>query len=153
MIANDMYAFRSAQPDRSFIDSIFAFDVRQLESIKDTVVSQYVIALSQYLIYFKAGINETKKNLAIKKRNLSVSVAQLMTAEYVKQYKNKEQAKTNLIFTNPDLNKLQLEVDALNDELSILDGIDKTISELIAAFKRELTRRENELYQQRHARV
>jgi hypothetical protein len=33
-----------------------------------------------------------------------------------------------------------------------VDGIDKTVSELIATFKRELTRRENELYTTRRER-
>ena len=147
-----MFAFQSARPDKNFIDSIFAFDIKLLESTKDITISQYVIALSQYLIYFRAGLNETKKHMTIKKRNIDVTLSQLMTAEYLKAFKTKEQARTNLIFITPDLNKLQLDMDGLNDELRMLDGIDKTISELIAAFKRELTRRENELYQQRLAR-
>jgi len=43
-------------------------------------------------------------------------------------------------------------MEALQDELLLLEGIDKTISELIATFKRELTRRENELYATRQER-
>ena len=49
------------------------------------------------------------------------------------------------------LNKIQIDIELLQDELFLLDGVDKTIQELIAAFKRELTRRENELYQRRKA--
>jgi hypothetical protein len=47
--------------------------------------------------------------------------------------------------------QIQLELDTLQDELFLLQGMDKTISELIASFRRELTRRENELYQEKHS--
>ena len=69
---------------------------------------------------------------------------------YLKEHKTKKDAKAALVLSNQVLNKLQEEIDALEDELVLLDGMDKTIMELIAAFKRELTRRENELYQRKH---
>ena len=43
----------------------------------------------------------------------------------------------------------QAKLDNLHTELLQTEGIDKCISELVATLKRELTRRENELYQVR----
>lgn len=148
----DMELYKYSHPDSSFVNSIFSYDVRELEQTNDLVISKFIIALSQYLIYFKAGYNETKRKIAYNERLLETSISQLLSEEDVKKYKTKKDARANLIFYNPDLSRLQNESDALEDELFLLEGIDKTISELIAAFKRELTRRENELYQQRHSR-
>lgn len=147
-----MELYKYSHPDSSFVNSIFSYDVRELEQTNDLVISKFIIALSQYLIYFKAGYNETKRKIAYNERLLETSISQLLSEEDVKKYKTKKDARANLIFYNPDLSRLQNESDALEDELFLLEGIDKTISELIAAFKRELTRRENELYQQRHSR-
>jgi hypothetical protein len=138
-------------PDKNFINSILNFDVRSLEKLSSAEVSQYVVALSQYLIYFKYQFNSTKMLLNREERLLEVSLTQLMTDEIIKKYKTKKDARVYLIYNIPTLNKIQLIIDTLHDEVFLLSGIDKTISELIAAFKRELTRRENELYQTRNS--
>jgi hypothetical protein len=138
-------------PDKNFINSILNFDVRSLEKLSSAEVSQYVVALSQYLIYFKYQFNSTKMLLNREERLLEISLTQLMTDEISKKYKTKKDARVYLIYNIPTLNKIQLIIDTLHDEVFLLSGIDKTISELIAAFKRELTRRENELYQTRNS--
>jgi hypothetical protein len=40
----------------------------------------------------------------------------------------------------------QTRLDEIDQELLYIEGVDKSIGELIATLKRELTRRENELY-------
>ena len=149
---SDVFLYQKSHPNQSFIDHIFAYDVRNLESTDDIEISKFVIALSQYLIYFKNQTNQAKQHLSQKKRLLDASVAQLLDDEIVKKYKAKKDATAFLIYNTQALNEIQNDIDQLHDENYLLDGVDRSISELIAAFKRELTRRENELYQKRNSR-
>ena len=47
---------------------------------------------------------------------------------------------------------MRYKITKLKQELIKVEGIDKAVIELIAAFKRELTRRDNELYTLRKER-
>lgn len=147
-----MFLFQKSHPNQSFIDHIFSYDIRNLESTDDVEISKFVIGLSQYLIYFKNKMNQSKQHLTQKQRLLEASVTQLIDKELLKKYKTKKEARVYLIYNTEVLNQIQNDIDSLYDEGYLLEGIDKTISELIAAFKRELTRRENELYQRRNSR-
>lgn len=142
--------FQKSKPENSFIEEVFSYDVRTLEQTDENFVSKAVIGLSQYLIYFKSQLNITQAEATRKERVMEGVLFDMITAEVLKKYKTKKDARLGLVYSNVTLNTLQLEIEALKDELTLLDGIDKTIMELIAAFKRELTRRENELYQRRH---
>ena len=140
---------KKVQPNKSFVAEVFAFDVRTLGQTTGDYISQCVLALSQYLIFFKNRCNEQKVYLSQKQRLIESTLFHLITPEIVKKYKTKKDARMSMLLTDPTLNAIQLEVEVLQDKLYLVDGMDKTISELIASFKRELTRRENELYQQR----
>ena len=145
-------SFRRVHPDRDFIDEIFTFNVRNLESTPGVDISKYTIALAQWLVYYKSETNQTKVLLLKKQRILDGAVSQLLTTEILKTYKTKSAATDHIISSTQNLNTMQTEIYAIKDELMLLEGVDKTISELIAAFKRELTRRENELYSVRRER-
>jgi hypothetical protein len=147
---NDLLMYQKCRPESSLMEQVFSYDVRTLEQADDLFVSKSVIALSQYLIYFKSQFNITRATVTNKERVMEGVLFGLITAELLKEHKTKKDARTFLIFSNQVLNKLQEEIDTLEDELLLLEGVDKTIMELIAAFKRELTRRENELYQRKH---
>ena len=147
---NALLLYQKCKPESSLIDQVSSYDVRTLENTDDLFISRSVIALSQYLVYFKSQYNITKSSITNKERVMEGVLFGLITAEVLKEYKTKKDAKAALVLSNQVLNKLQEEIDALEDELVLLDGMDKTIMELIAAFKRELTRRENELYQRKH---
>lgn len=143
--------YKHCRPDDSFVSEIFAYDARTLEQTDDLFISKCVLGLSQYLVYFKSEYNKKLQQKGEKQRLLEAVLFQTITPELIKQYKTKKDIRSDLIYTNPVLNKIQIDIEVLQDELFLLDGIDKTIQELIAAFKRELTRRENELYQRRKA--
>lgn len=147
-----MLSFNKIRPDKSFIDEVFKFDVRNLENTDSMEISKYATALSQYLIYFKSQVNKTKATIYKKKRFIESSVNQLITKDVLKQYKTKRDATYFIISNTASLNKVKDSIEALEEELILVEGIDKAISELIATFKRELTRRENELYQIRQER-
>ena len=143
--------YEYCRPDESFINQIFSYDARTLEQTDDLYISKCVLGLSQYLVYFKSEYNKKLQQKGEKQRLLEAVLFQTITPELVKQYKTKKDIRSDLVYTNPVLNKIQIDIEVLQDELFLLDGMDKTIQELIAAFKRELTRRENELYQRRKA--
>jgi len=147
---NDLLLYQKCRPESSLIEQVFSYDVRTLEQTDDLFVSRSVIALSQYLVYFKSQYNITKSAITNKERVMEGVLFGLITSDILKEHKTKKDARAALVLSNQVLNKLQEEIDALDDELVLLEGMDKTIMELIAAFKRELTRRENELYQRKH---
>lgn len=142
----DVLSFTKVQPSGDLINEIWAFNVSNLHSIKDSTLSQYVIALGQWLIYYKAQVNETKARINQLQSDIEFLVSTWMTKEILKEYKTQTAAREYLIRSNPESASMQDKLHKLKHELIKVDGIDKAVSELIAAFKRELTRRDNELY-------
>lgn len=144
--------FKNVKPDIEFINEILKYDVKKLEATDNSTVSKYAMALAQYLIYFKSKMNETKVEIHRKQRVLDGAVAQLLTNDILKRCKTKSGAYEYIISSTQELNTIRNEIEDLKDELMLIDGVDRQISELIAVFKRELTRRENELYVTRKER-
>ena len=138
--------FENLKADTDYIDKILQFDVRKLESVDSVEISQYCIALGQYLIYLKYQMNKTRAELTQKKRFLEGVINQRLTPALIKKFKTKTNAVDDITKNSKTIINLEKEINPLHDELILLDGVDKSISELIAAFKRELTRRDNELY-------
>jgi len=139
-------SFTKVQPSGDLINEIWSFNVKNLHSITDPTLSQYVIALSQWLIYYKYQVNETKAQISQLKSDLEFLVATWMTKEVLKEQKTQTAARDYLIRSNPESASMQDRLQKLKHELVKVDGIDKAVTELISAFKRELTRRDNELY-------
>jgi len=139
-------SFIKVQPDTDLINEIWSFNVKNLHSITDPILSQYVIALSQWLIYYKYQVNETKAQISQLKSDLEFLVATWMTKEILKEYKTQSAARDYLIRNNSGSSIMDEKLQKLKHELIKVDGIDKAVTELISAFKRELTRRDNELY-------
>ena len=138
--------FTNIDVNKSLVEDIFAFDCSKLDVTDGSIIAKYTLALSQYLIYLQFEINKTKVEKRGKQRYLDACVSVNLDKELLKRFKTKGDAAHYIIKMNPDLDKAQLEADILQDELTLVEGIDKTITELITTFKRELTRRENELY-------
>ena len=139
-------SFTKVKPQTDLINEIFTFNVNNLHSLADPTLSQYVIALSQWLIYYKYQVNETKAKINHLKSDLEFLVATWMTKEILKRYKTQTAAREYLIRSNPESSTMNDKLQKLNYDLVKVDGIDKAVTELISAFKRELTRRDNELY-------
>jgi hypothetical protein len=144
--------FNKVKPNLEFINEIFEYDVRKLEATDGVVISKYSIALAQYLIFFQAEVNRTKLEIVRKQRILDGAINQLLNDKLLKQHKTKAAAKEHIIYNSKEFSSLKSEIEKFRDELTLIDGEDKKISELIAVFKRELTRREKELYTVRKER-
>ncbi len=139
-------SFTKVQPSNDLINEIWSFNVKNLHSLTDPTLSQYVIALSQWLIYYKYQVNETMAQVNHLKSDLEFLMSTWMTKEILKEYKTQTAAKEYLIRSNPESATMNDKLQKLKYDLVKVDGIDKAVTELISAFKRELTRRDNELY-------
>jgi hypothetical protein len=151
-IIMDKNIFDNVNPNKTFVEEILAFDVNQLEATDGADISKFCSALGQYLIYMKYQMNKTKVEIVRRKRKIDGIIANLLSPELIKKYGTKTNVVAYLMSTVEELIRLRKEIEPLDDELMLLEGLDKGISELIAVFKRELTRRDNELYQIRQER-
>lgn len=147
----DVLCYTQIKINNSLLNEIWSLDPRTLESIDGALLSSYALALSQYLIFFTY-----QKNLTLaEKYRLSKYIdrrVSLLITDKTKKFKTKAEATDYYVSTETDLMEYQSELEAVQKELFQIEGIDKVISELIATLKRELTRRENELYQVRMER-
>ena len=150
----DALSFTKVQINSSLLDEIWAFDPRTLDTIPGHTLSTYAVALSQYLIYFTYQKNKTRAEIHRVSKFIERTVSLILSEdkELLKKYKTKGVATDALIMSNDALMRAQERLDDMNLEMIHVDGMDKSVSELIATIKRELTRRENELYTARQER-
>lgn len=139
-------SFTKVQPDDDLINEIWTFNVKNLHGLADPTLSQYVIALSQWLVYYKAQINESKAQINQLQSDIEFLVSTWMTKEILKEHKTQTAARDYLIRSNAESSSMADKLRKLKTELIKVEGIDRAVSEMIAAFKREMTRRDNELY-------
>jgi N6-adenosine-specific RNA methylase IME4 len=145
-------SYEKIRPNQDLIDEIWNFDVKNLDAISDLQISKYTIALGQWLIYYKAQTNIARTELNKNQSDLEFVVSSILTPEDVKKHGTKTAAVAYLLQTDSTISKMQEVINRTKGDLTRTDGIDKAVTELIAAFKRELSRRENELYTLRKER-
>ena len=138
------YPHMQSKPNLDFMNEVFSFDVTRLEQTDSVVISRYIVAVSQYLIYLQSSMNSLRAINYADKRYIESVIASQLTKDVLKQYSAKKDAVNSLIMSNPELMDIQAKIDTSTDELFLLEGIDKTLMELIASLKRELTRRDHE---------
>jgi hypothetical protein len=139
-------SFNKIEINHDFLEQVWKFNPITLGSLDDLTVSQYSICLAQYLIFFRSEFNQTKATIAKKKKLLDSSIAIAMDADVIKKYKTKTAAIDFIKNANSELSVIEEEISDLTNEIIRIDGIDKAVSEYIATFKRELTRREKEIF-------
>ena len=148
----DVFCFEKITISKSLLDEIWVFDPRTLDQLEGKNLSRYAMALAQYLIYYNVQRNKTKAEVHKLSKFIERTTSISITPDIQKTYGTKTAATAFLIATVPELSKAQEKLDNFYYELSLIEGMDKSISELIATIKRELTRRENELYAIRRER-
>jgi hypothetical protein len=142
----EVMSFANIKPNMSLVDEIWAFDVNNLDSLDGTTISKYVIALSQWLIYYKVQVNKARAEKNQLKADLDFLVSAWMTPKLLKEHKTQTAARDYIIRSNAESARMFDSLNKINRDLVKVDGIDKAVTEFISAFKRELTRRDNELY-------
>ena len=150
----DVLSFTEIQINNDFLKEIWTMNPKNLDELKGSKLSSYAVALSMYLIYFKYQRNKDKAEIqrlnTYIERTISLSLAG--SPDLLKKFNTKKAATEYLITTNLELMSSQTKLEAVKKDILQTEGMDKAISELIATIKRELTRRENELYQTRMER-
>lgn len=150
---NSVLSFNKVIVNQNLLDEIWRFNPNTLDSLSTETVSKYSLALAQYLIFFKAEQNKTKAQLVKKKRFFESSILMcLSTSDIPKEYKTKAEKVEYLVNTTAELSKVTEDINNLDEELIRIEGVDKSIVEFIATFKRELGRREQELFTTRRER-
>lgn len=148
----DVLSFTKIKVNNDLLDEIWKFDPKTLEHVDGMRLSAYAMCLAQYLVYFTYQRNLAKAEQHRLNKYIDRTVSLIMTPEDVKKFKTKGAAAEYIITTNDELIGSQTKLEAIQLELIQIEGMDKVVSELIATIKRELTRRENELYQVRQER-
>jgi len=126
--------------NESIMDEIFSFDVHSLEATPAIKISQFIIGLSQFIIYFGSQVNNTKVSL-MQKRNI---IESYIDRSPIKA-KTKAEKRRQVIDANQELKQIELGIEKDEQELALVENREKYLLELINSFKRELTRRENEI--------
>jgi len=145
-------SFKSMTFNESIMDEIWKLNPRTVPDLDGRIISQYMVATAQYLVYFRSQVNDLKAEIYRISATIENGVAVNMLNVNTKDFKTKKDAVVYIINMVPHLAKLQDKLMKKKEELMAVEGMDKVISELIATFKRELTRRENELYANRMER-
>ena len=125
--------------NESIMNEIFEFDVENLESTSSVKISQFIIGLSQFIIYFSSQVNRTKVTL-LQKRNVLESHINKSSVKY----RTKVERKIKVLEDNPDLQDIVASIAIDEQELALVENREQYLLELVNAFKRELTRRELE---------
>jgi len=141
----DVLSFNKIEPSISNVEKVWSFDPSSLELTDGITISKYSMYLSMYLVYLKSQQNQKKANLMKKKHFVDDTVRIMLTEELKKKHKTKTEAVDYIKWTSSEVATVEAEIKTLKEELQLIEGIDKTVYELIATFKRELTRREKEL--------
>jgi hypothetical protein len=146
-------SFKNIRINNDLLNEIWAFDPRELDHVDGIKLSSYAVCLAQYLIYFTYQRNLAKAEQYKKNKYIDRTISLIISSDKDLQKLKPKTAATDLVIsTNECLIEAQTYVDALQQELNYIEGVDKVVSELIATIKRELTRRESELYQSRAER-
>lgn len=147
----NVLSFTKIMINHNLLDEVWKLDPRNMDSIDGAKLSSYSVCLAQYLVYFSYQRNlvRAEQHRLDKYIDRTVSIIVTSDLDLLKKYKTKAAATDYIVSTNSSLMDAQAQLDALHIELIQTEGMDKVISELVATIKRELTRRENELYQVR----
>lgn len=151
MIEDAVY-FSNIRPDQDYINTILKLDARKLDIIDGAELSSYTVALAQYNIYRQYKVNQLLAQKMQLERNMDIGVSASLTKDILKEYKTRAAAVSFLVATNAHFEKLDQDIFDIKYQIRLVESMDNTISELIAAFKRELTRREKELFTVRQER-
>ena len=152
MLEQALKPFETVNVDQEFISALLNFEFKELEVLEDKELSRNCLALAQYLVYFKYQCNKTKEQTVRLKKFIDDYVFYMLTPELVKEHGTKANARTYLITNDGKVKGKHRELEQLESELILSDGLDKTIQEIINVLKKEISRRENELTAARYER-
>ena len=145
MIEDALTFYDNIKIDKTKIETILGYKYDNIDSMSDIELSKCCIVLAQYLIYFRWQINKAKKEQTVLKNKMDSVIFHTLSEDIIKKYKTKSDARSYLVNSIPDLLNINEQINNIEYELILSDGIEKPIQEMINVLKREQTRREAEL--------
>ncbi|HHE64462.1 MAG TPA: hypothetical protein ENL09_00375 [Bacteroidetes bacterium] len=127
--------------DDNIISEAFTLDIDRLDLLDSSMLSKYITALSQYLIYLTFELNKARAMCKAYKTKLESELLKGLSDVDGKTLKEK---RSKIINTRSDLRNLESDITALQTEITVLEGLFNPIELYINALKREQTRRWNE---------
>ena len=129
-------------PDKSLIQEAKSLPAKELEAIDSLTLSKYIVVLSQYLVFLTSQMNRSKVSYKIHSRKFEMllnKVIKDIPGKTLTEKKAKALEEDKVLqFHEEKMHLYDLEVEAVKD-------MDKNITFLVNAIKRELTRRETEI--------
>ena len=145
MIEDALTFYDNIKIDKTKIETILGYKYDNIDSMSDIELSKCCIVLAQYLIYFRWQINKAKKEQTVLKNKMDSVIFHTLSEDIIKKYKTKSDARSYLVNSIPDLLNINEQINNIEYELILSDGLEKPIQEMINVLKREQTRREAEL--------
>jgi hypothetical protein len=135
--------------DDSLVEKAKSLPVRELETIDSLTLSKYVIALSQYLVFLTSQVNKSRVMYKIHSRKF-----EMLLYKAIKDVTGKTltEKKAKALEGNKELQYQEEQMHIFDLEVEVVRDIEKNITLLVNAIKRELTRREAEIGATRTAR-
>ena len=125
----------------SLINEVFSLDVKNLDSIDETLLSKYIVALSQYLVFFDFELNKLKVKYSLNKKVFDDAL--FKRTSKIKGGTLTE--KKRIVLEEHDaLKEMDEKVVEIKSQMTLLEGLHDSIENLIFSLKRELTRRGSE---------
>lgn len=115
--------------------------VKDLESIDSITLSKYVIVLSQYLVFLTSQTNKSRVMYKIHSRKFEMLLYKIIKDMPGKTLTEK---RANALEDNTDLQYHEEQMHIYELEVESVRDVEKNITLLVNAIKRELTRRDTE---------
>jgi len=139
----DRVGMGKIKPSQSIIDKALSFNVNELDTIDDSDITKFIVALSQYLIYVILEINKLRIRKAILDRDIEIGIATFIASTGLNKG-TKAERRFLAIGASPELEKKSEQFQVISTELMLLDNIDKYIEVYCNGLKKELSRRDQE---------
>jgi hypothetical protein len=127
-----------ASPNRNIIADVMTLDAADLNQLNKNQLSQYVVALGQYLVMLQynenmAAVQYTLTNKAFEHK---INMAQLSNQNIVG--KTEKVKRSWLVENDPEVNELYYTVMAYEAEKMVITNMVKAVEGLLNALKKEL---------------
>lgn len=139
----DRVGMGKIKPSQSIIDEALSFDIKDLDTIDDSDITKFIVALSQYLIYITLETNKLRIRKVVLDRDIEIDVATFVISTGLNKG-TKAERRFLAIGASKDLEKKSERFQKISTELMLLDNIDKYIEFYSNGLKKELSRRERE---------
>lgn len=127
-------------PDKDELSAVLSLKSHQLSTLNEESLTKYIYSLSQYLIYLQVQSNVRNVKFLEAKRCFEIELYKEMNKFEAKTVKEKENM---ALLSSEHLQKLEKDMRIKSADYKLFEKLPDHISELINAFKKELSNRQS----------